>query len=312
MKSFTKISFIVAGISMGLGVLGIGNGLAMGADLSDLSEMGIYISPYHQVAVSKVVTEVKEEMDTVGGNSFEEHFYVYEDKGLEHKNSEHENKLTEHNHSPKEENIYHSYSTVAEDIKRLEVDVQNAEIYIFSTEEEKIRFDSNREKEIGRVEGNTLKLEEETFSKEPLVLEIYIPVDLLREIEIKAAGGSLNADRLVTDKVSIEMDAGKVEVGQLIANKEAEIWTNAGNIIVGFFEGTKLELDCDMGSIMVVCEGNETDYNYNLECDVGSIQIGTSNYSGIGKEMKVQNHSNKVIDAECDMGKIMLEFPNSL
>ena len=71
----------------------------------------------------------------------------------------------------------------------MDVEVQNAEIYIYSTEEEQIRFDSNRKKEIGRVEGNTLKLEEETFLEETLVLEIYIPEGLLKEIDIEAAAG---------------------------------------------------------------------------------------------------------------------------
>lgn len=310
MKLFTKISFIVAGVALGLGVLGVCIGLAMGADAGDLSEMGIYISPHHQVAVSRVMMEaeeeIQEEMEERGADAFEETFYIYEDKITEHNTS-----VSEHNHTPSEENIYHSYRTVKEEIKRLEIDVKNAEIYIFSTEEAKLYFDSNRKKEIGRVEGKTLKLEEE-FSREPLVLEIYIPEDLLKEIDIKADGGILHADKIVADKVSIEIDAGEAEVNQLIANNQAEIRTNAGKIIVGFFEGPKLELDCDMGSVMLVCEGNKKDYDYKLECGMGQIVFDEERYSGLGEEIHIKNGTNKLIEADCDVGEIILEFPNSL
>lgn len=311
MKLFTKICFIVAGIALGLGILGIAIGMGMGADAGDLSEMGIYISPYHQVRVSGVITEmeeeIREEMDDIKDNVFEESFYIYEDKISEHRES-----VNEHNHSSSEGNIYHSYSTVAEDIRRLEVDVQNAEIYIFSTEEEQIRFDSNRKKEIGRVEGKTLKLVEETFLEETLVLEVYIPIGLLKEMDIKAAGGIVNADKLVADEVSIEIDAGEVEVNQMIVNNQADIQTNAGKIVVGFFEGPKLEMDCDMGAIMVVCEGNKDDYNYKMECGMGQITFDEESYSGLGEKIHINNGSSKLIEAECNMGEIILEFPNSL
>ena len=58
MKLFTKISFIIAAIALGLGVLGVCIGLGMGADAGDLSEMGIHISPHHQMRVSGVITEI--------------------------------------------------------------------------------------------------------------------------------------------------------------------------------------------------------------------------------------------------------------
>lgn len=279
MKLFTKISFIIAAIALGLGVLGVCVGMAMGADAEDLSEMGIHISPHHQLRVSGVITEMKD----MGG----------------------------HNHSSGEGNIYHSYSTVMEDIRRLEIDVQNAEIYIYTTEEEKLYFDSNRKKEIGKVEGKTLRLEE-SFSRDPLVLEIYIPIDLLREIEIKANGGILNANEIMADKISVEIDAGEVEINQLIVNKQADIHTSAGEIVVGYFEGPKLELDCNMGSVMIVCEGDKDDYNYELECGMGQITFDEESYSGLGEEIHINNGSNKLIEADCDMGEIILEFPNNL
>lgn len=265
MKLFTKISFIVAVVALGLGIIGVCAGMAMGADAGDLSEIGIYISPYHQVRVSGVIAEVEEEI--------------------------------------REE---------MDDIHRLDVDVQNAEIYIYSTEEEQIRFDSNRKKAIGRVEGNTLKLEEETFFEETLVLEIYIPEGLLKEIDIEAAAGTVTADRIVADSVSIEVDAASVQIDELQVNQEAKLHVEAGEILVGYYDGPKLDVDCAMGSIMVVCEGNQTDYNYKMECGVGQIALNQERYSGLGEEIHINNGSSKLIKTECDLGEIVLKFPNSL
>ena len=80
MKLFTKISLIVAAVAGGLGILAIIIGLVMGADVYDLNDMGIHISP-QQLELNKGTCDFR-------------------------------------------------------DIKRLEVDVQNAQITIFATDNE--------------------------------------------------------------------------------------------------------------------------------------------------------------------------------
>lgn len=62
MKAFTKISLMIAAISLGLGVLGVCIGLAMGAGVEDLSEMGIYISPYQKREVNRFTEDDIEEI----------------------------------------------------------------------------------------------------------------------------------------------------------------------------------------------------------------------------------------------------------
>ena len=45
MKLFTKISLIVAAIAGGVGIVAVVVGLAMGANVKDLENVGIYIGP---------------------------------------------------------------------------------------------------------------------------------------------------------------------------------------------------------------------------------------------------------------------------
>ena len=162
------------------------------------------------------------------------------------------------------------------------------------------------------MSGTTLKLGDNTSSTEKIELEIYIPVGVLKEIEIEVVNGTIFAEKMVADNVIIEIDNASVQIDELVVEDKAELQINAGQMIIGYYSGAKLETECGMGSIMVVCEGNQNDYNYDLECGMGQIQINEENYSGIGKDLKLHNEGHKSIKAECGMGEIKLEFPNSL
>lgn len=282
MKLFTKISLILAAVAGGVGILAIIIGLVMGADVNDLNNMGIYISPHQQVAVSGVIMEREEE------------------------------DLTHHNYRHHNEKL-HNHSCSLKDIDRLKVEIHNAQITILASEdEENIIYYSNKENSIAKVSGTTLKLRDNTSSTDKIELEIYIPVGVLEEIEIEVVNGTIFAEKMVADNVTIEIDNASVQIDELVVEDKAELQINAGQMIIGYYSGAKLETECGMGSIMVVCEGNQNDYNYDLECGMGQIQINEDNYSGIGKDLKLHNESNKSIKAECGMGEIILEFPNSL
>lgn len=282
MKLFTKISLILAAVAGGVGILAIIIGLVMGADVNDLNNMGIYISPHQQVAVSGVIMEREEE------------------------------DLTHHNYRHHNEKL-HNHSCSLKDIDRLKVEIHNAQITIFASEdEENIIYYSNKENSIAKVSSTTLKLGDNTSSTDKIELEIYIPVGVLKEIEIEVVNGTIFAEKMVADNVTIEIDNASVQIDELVVEDKAELQINAGQMIIGYYSGAKLETECGMGSIMVVCEGNQNDYNYDLECGMGQIQINEDNYSGIGKDLKLHNESHKSIKAECGMGEIILEFPNSL
>ena len=304
MKKFTKISLLMSAIAGGIGILAIVIGLAMGADMKDLEHMGIYISP-DQVEVSGVIRNaIREEI----WDDFDENRYLYDDG-----ESEHHKGVGEHNLSPNGSQDSSQDSNMVNGINRLEVDVQNADITIFSVEDaEEIRYSTNRNKEIARVEGSTLKLEEEISIKEHLELEIYIPVGSLREIEIEATNGAITADRIIADNVSIDIDSAYVNIQQLVVEGKAELQINAGEMVIGYYEGSHLDVECAVGAMMVVCDGNKQDYNYKLECGLGEILLGEETYSGLGQEMKVQNGGTKLIEAECAMGEIQIKFPNNL
>lgn len=310
MKVFTKICLIVAAIAGGVGILGVVIGLAMGADISDLNSMGIYISPHQQVAVSGVIREEKDENHHMDKDTDSKYHQSMVEHGSEHKYSAKEKNITGQANLPTGQN---SNNNSFSGIKRLEVEVQNAQITVIAREDSnEITYNYNGNKNIAKVEGTTLKLEDRSYVNNKIELDIYVPVGALKEIDIEALNGTLNADRMVADNISIEIDNASVQIEELVVSNEAELKINAGQMVVGYYSGKGLETECAMGSIMVVCEGKTKDYNFELECGMGNIRVGEDSYSGIGNDFRIRNDSPQYIHAECGLGEIILEFPNNL
>lgn len=83
----------------------------------------------------------------------------------------------------------------------------------------------------------------------------------------------------------------------------------AGTIDIDQLDIQKLNADCGAGEIDMVVTGKEKDYNYDLSCGMGEINLEDSEYSGIGIEKNISNEgARKDMVLECGMGEIDVEF----
>ena len=55
-------------------------------------------------------------------------------------------------------------------------------------------------------------------------------------------------------------------------------------------------------------QGAETDYDYQLECAMGGINLNGEEYSGLSKEKDIKNGGKGTIDVECSVGSIEIHF----
>ncbi len=146
------------------------------------------------------------------------------------------------------------------------------------------------------------------------------------EINLDIGAGKFDIDGISAHEVKIEVGAGKADINDIIADK-ADVSAGAGKININGVDVRKLSLDvgmgnidmqgkvngdikaeCGMGSISMRVEGSETDYNYEIECAMGSIRIGDSKYSGLASERSINNGSSNTFEAECSMGSIDIDF----
>ena len=121
------------------------------------------------------------------------------------------------------------------------------------------------------------------------------------------------------DTVSLGVDMGTIDLVEVGAGEFSgygnitaaycDLQVGAGTIDIDQLDIQKLNADCGAGEIDMVVTGKEKDYNYDLSCGMGEINLEDSEYSGIGIEKNISNEgARKDMVLECGMGEIDVEF----
>lgn len=114
---------------------------------------------------------------------------------------------------------------------------------------------------------------------------------------------------LKVQKLSVEVGAGEFSGYGNITAAYCDLQVGAGTIDIDQLDVQKLNADCGAGEIDMVVTGKEKDYNYDLSCGMGEIDLENSEYSGLGIEKTISNEgARKDMVLECGMGEIDVEF----
>ena len=114
---------------------------------------------------------------------------------------------------------------------------------------------------------------------------------------------------LKVQELSVEVGAGEFSGYGNITAAYCNLQVGAGTIDIDQLDIQKLNADCGAGEIDMVVTGKEKDYNYDLSCGMGEINLEDSEYSGIGIEKNISNEgARKDMVLECGMGEIDVEF----
>lgn len=160
-------------------------------------------------------------------------------------------------------------------------------------------------------------------------VEIYLPSDMeFEDMTFAIGGGQLDADGIHAKTVTLEVGAGEANVEDIHAESldanvgagEIEIENThisekmvvnvgMGSAIIGGWIDSDMDLRCGMGDLEVDTMGNSyADYNYNLKCAAGNVDLGHDSYSGVSVSKHIENGSDKTIDIDCGMGNVSVEF----
>lgn len=182
---------------------------------------------------------------------------------------------------------------IDEECQSLDVEFEAGILEIYYDDVEQIRIEQKNVPDLeAYVEKNTLYIEGETKtirgSKSSMV--IVLPQDM--EFE----------------KVDLEIGASKANIKDVVA-KECVIVVGAGEANILNLETQYLNAETGVGKLTIQLIGKESDYNYNIECGIGSIQIGENSYGGLGTKQRVLNPGAKCsMDVECGIGEIQVRF----
>ena len=110
------------------------------------------------------------------------------------------------------------------------------------------------------------------------------------------------------NSVKLELGASKAEVVDLAADS-VEIQIGAGEAVVRNLNAQSVSAETGVGKLAIQLVGKEEDYNYQVECGIGSVSIGERSYGGLGTSQKIENPGAvKTVDLECGIGKIEMDF----
>ena len=127
-------------------------------------------------------------------------------------------------------------------------------------------------------------------------------------------------------KITADAKAGLIELSEIEA-RELEVKTDAGQIIVSAFSAERLdaecgvgqiilegevtgsaEIDCNIGEVLCTLPGTADAYDYELKCAVGELRIDGESYDWIVNKKEIDNGSDCRVKAECDMGRVEINF----
>lgn len=226
-------------------------------------------------------------------------------------------------------------SFAADEIKKLKLELNFAVLHIYAGEENSdVRISGRNGLDYfrSRLDGDTLELEDtrnyrQYQREQALELELWLPPQSFEQIELELGASEADMESLWADKIRIDVGAGlldaehiegkevELDIGvgsctasELLASQRAEFDVGSGELILGSFSGNAVNLDCGMGSAEITLPGQETDYNYKLDCGVGMIRIGSRSYSGLDNSQSIDNGSERTITADCGIGQITLNF----
>lgn len=216
--------------------------------------------------------------------------------------------------------------TYSSDIEELILDVSAAQLIIKNGDE--FSISSNNKYILIREFENRLEVTESnhtyTNTNGKIRLEVTIPESAdFKSVKITTGAGTVNIESLVAEKLALELGAGQVEIGKLIATESSKISGGTGQINIKDGDLYKLDLEIGVGELRFAgalrgsCDfetgigashidllGSKDDYRIELEKGLGDTKIDGET---ISENAIYGNGANKV-EIEGGIGEINIDF----
>lgn len=219
------------------------------------------------------------------------------------------------------------------DVEDLVLEIGGSMVTIEESDDDNIYIDG---KNVGKlqayVEGSTLyvksvrpaSLMDEIKNSEII---LYLPEESsLHLVDLYLGAGQLAMDDLDVDQMNVsigagqllldEMNIGRLEVslgaGELCA-EDMEVQSLSATIGAGNMEfsgdiSKAAEINCSMGNVSMELAGKKQDFNYQLNCVAGNMEIDGDSYAGAVMERTIDHGADKTMQIDCSMGNVEIDF----
>lgn len=106
----------------------------------------------------------------------------------------------------------------------------------------------------------------------------------------------------------MEVGAGALDIKDIHVERDTDLVLGVGNVdLEGLFLGN-MSLECDVGDVTLTLDDAEEDHNYEIECSLGNVRVGSHSYTSLANEISIDNSADSTYDIECSLGSVNLEF----
>ena len=89
---------------------------------------------------------------------------------------------------------------------------------------------------------------------------------------------------------------------------EMDLECGAGQMELRDVTARDISAECGLGQITMDVNGAEEEYNYEIECGIGRVAVGDSEYSGLGNSKKINNGADQNMSIDCGVGEVIVSF----
>lgn len=127
-------------------------------------------------------------------------------------------------------------------------------------------------------------------------------------VTLSVGAGDLSLNTLVCRQADIDVAAGDLEIADATVTDGADIALGMGDVDIEGRMSGELDVDCDMGEVTLTLRGTAREYNYDIDCSMGTVNVGADSYSGMGAERSIDNGAGNDFHIDCSMGTVNIIF----
>lgn len=208
-------------------------------------------------------------------------------------------------------------SDIYEDVRALEIRVSAVELEIEVSPDEQLHvayLHMPDEMEFNcRQEGDKLSLTttEEVAALKNLYdsnpeprISIQVPDQMLEEVDIENTAGTIRIQSIQAKELSVFVGAGEAVIQDFCA-ENVEFDCGAGSIDASGDVQKAAEIDCGVGEVWMTIYGTDADYNYDVDCSVGTVTVNDNSVTTSAVE---DDESKKCLEISCGIGKVTVDF----
>lgn len=334
MKAFTRICLILCGVLTLLGFAGIGISIVMGIEPAQILDLAHYPGKYDTHG-EELLEDVKELPDSLR-DTLEDVKELPGDIQDTLKDIRfHSKKASDGSAIGYEESL--SFETVSS----IFMDLNLCDLTIKKHDGDQILLEITNGQDTFscQQDGDCLIIKDDRytsrtdFQEEALFLTVLLPERTYDQLDISIDVGDVRTEELSCQTLNVQTDVGDMvfdtlslreaalstgvgdmKIGQITASSQVSLESGTGDLKVDSFDGAELTINCDLGDVDVTACGRESDYNYDLTCDIGDLTLhhkeahDNGHHQELGHHLASDHNSDRSLSLYCGFGDLTLTF----